>query len=541
MLNQTQKEWLKIASEVFEVAGCAPLYLVGGFVRDLLLARPSDDVDLAVPTQPAQLIAVSQQFAQTVNRVKNGWRATFLTLDPENGVTRVVFQKAPQAVTTEATAEDLLYFDFAAFGTATRVEEDLARRDFTINALAIELKGFLANPDQNLESMVLDVSGGLADLHNKVVRAVSEQNLIDDPLRMLRGVRLKAQLSNAQQAWHLETQTLAYFTKHASLITQPAPERTREELNKLLMAADTERNLRLLDTTGILTKLIPELEEGRTCTQGSAHYYTVLDHSLATVDRTEWLTTTSANFFGLGQASMQEAARPETLIRDWPEILADLEADGKAKLLILCWAALLHDIAKPRTKQTDASGKLSFYEHNRIGAEMSRAILQHLRFSNTQVEQISSMVQHHLRIGQLGENVRPPDFSSITDRAVFRFLRDTEPVQAGMLVLSLADHAAVDGPRLTQPRNSQGWVRHLYLTDFFARKCWGAEPERVIGKPRLLDGKLLMRELKLAPGPKVGYLLRQLEEAQAASEISTTAEALALAAQLLAQPQTDIN
>lgn len=530
MLNPEQLQWLEIAQRSFEAAECAPLFLVGGFVRDELLNRTVSDVDLALSGTPDQVIAVSKRFAQTFNSLKNSWRATSLTLDEANGIERVVFQ--PRS-SSENPVNALFYFDFAAMGENVGIETDLARRDFTINALAVPLQKYLANQGRISESDVLDISGGLNDLRQSLIRAVSEANLIDDPLRLLRGVRQKAQLSTKERRWQIEAYTLDLFRKHSALIVRPAAERVHEELNKILMALDSERNLRLLDDVNILTRLIPELEEGRGCIQMPGHYYDVFDHTLVSVDRGEWLTTPPDRYFGLGQEIMCEAARPETVIAEWPQVMSSLEADHEAQMLTLRWATFLHDVGKPRTKTIDSTEHIHFYEHNRVGAEMTQTILRRLRYSNTMVEQTALMVQNHLRIGQLGETFDPQTQTGISDRATFRFLRDTDPVQAGMFLLSLADHAAVDGPRMTNPRQLYGWWRHLVITDFFARKCFGPEPERVVGKPKLLDGRTLMQELQLPPGPKLGYLLRQIEEAQGAGEISTTVEALELAKTLL--------
>lgn len=530
MLNAEQLEWLEIAKQTFEAAQCTPLYLVGGFVRDELLNRPVSDVDLAVPANPDRVLAVTKHFAQAFNHLRNNWRATSLTLDEANGIERVVFQ--PRAI-SENSANSLFYFDFAAMHENVSIEKDLARRDFTINALAVPLQSYLANQGRVSENEVLDISDGLQDLRQSLIRAVSEANLVDDPLRLLRGVRQKAQLSTKTRRWEIEPHTLDLFRQHSGLITRPAAERTHDELNKILMSLDVERNLRLLDNVNILTRLIPELEEGRGCIQMPGHYYDVFDHTLVSVDRAEWLTTPPDQYFGLGQEIMREAARPENVIIEWPQVMAALEADHAAQMLTLRWATLLHDVGKPRTKTTDSTGHIHFYEHNRVGAEITQTVLRRLRYSNTIVQQAALMVQNHLRIGQLGETFDPQSQSGISDRATFRFLRDTDPVQAGMFVLSLSDHAAVDGPRMTNPRSLYGWWRHLVLTDFFARKCFGPEPERVVGKPKLLDGRTLMQELNLPPGPKVGYVLRQIEEAQGAGEISTRAEALELAKTLL--------
>ena len=427
-MDSKQKSWLRLAAQTFEAGGCAPLYLVGGYVRDTLLGRASDDIDLAAPGTAGEVIAASRRFAELVNRVQNEWRASFLTLDPENGVARVVFQQN----------EQLLYFDFAAFGQAINIEADLARRDFTVNALAVPLTAFLANDGTIQNQDVVDISGGLNDLQNSIVRAISAQNLLDDPLRLLRGVRLKAQLSSAERGWQIEPQTLALFTQYAYLITRPAPERTREELNKLLLAADGERNLRLLDETGLLTHLLPEFEAARGCVQMPGHYFDVFNHTLTSVDRIEWLTTPLANFFGLGREIVSQLDQPIAIVQFWPQIIADLTPpQTPTKLLVLRWATLLHDIGKPPTKQIDANGEIHFYEHNRVGAEMARNILQRLRFGNLQVEQVGLMVQNHLRIGQLGEKFSPQDYSGITDKATFQFLRDTAPVQSEMFLFAL--------------------------------------------------------------------------------------------------------
>jgi putative nucleotidyltransferase with HDIG domain len=514
-LTEPQKIALQLAAETF---GDGKLWLVGGWVRDALLERAADDIDLAVEGSPSQVLSLSRQFSNTVQAHLPGWKVSYFPLDTDNGVARIIF----------FGPDSHFYADFAAL-QQNSLETDLRRRDFTINALAIPLDSYLENGSL---AEPVDFVGGLADLKANLLRPVSEANLISDPLRMLRGARQRAQLTaHSGQEWQLAPGTVEMFRRNASLIKQPAGERVQVEFNKLFLAGGLEPGLRLLDKCGLLSPLLPELDEGRECVQMPAHYYDVFNHSLVTVDRMEWLVF--PDYRGESVDAMALAQRPEEIVTHWPEVVQALFEHHGERFIGLVWGAILHDVGKPRTRTVDVQGKIHFYTHPKIGAEMARAILERLHYSRHTIENVAKMVEHHLRLGQLGEHYDPISQGGVTRRAIYKFLRDTEPVQLEMMPLSLADHAAVVGPWIAQARQLRSWERHLWLTDKVSRTLLGTDEEKLVGKPKLLDGRTLMETLSLSPGPVLGKLLREVEEAQAVGEIDNLTEALELARTLL--------
>lgn len=287
----------------------------------------------------------------------------------------------------------------------------------------------------------------------------------------------------------------------------------------------------MLDSCGLLSLLIPELDEGKGNIQMNAHYYDVWNHSLVTVDRVEWLVR--PNYRGQSLDEMILAERPENYISHWQEIITKLYAHEQERLLWLLWGALLHDVGKPRARSVDSEGEIHFYHHAQVGAQMARAILERFHFSRQMIEGIATLVDNHMRIGMLKANYDVKSGSGVSNRAIFRFLKDTDPVQIEMMPLSLADHAAVVGPWIAQARQLKSWEHHLHFIDRLSLKYLGSVEEKLIGKPRLLDGHALMQELKLEPGPQLGKILREIEESQAVGEISSTEEALELARRLL--------
>jgi poly(A) polymerase len=193
---------------------------------------------------------------------------------------------------------------------------------------------------------------------------------------------------------------------------------------------------------------------------------------------------------------------------------------SRAALLKL--GGLLHDVGKPATRSTDETGRMRFFGHQHVGADIAAAALRRLRFSSREVAMVRAMVAAHLRPVQMAQQGPP------TRRAIYRFFRDTGEAGIETLFLSLADHLATVGPRL----NEAGWRRHVALTSYILEKR--LREADVVAPPKLLKGEEVMAALGLPPGPLVGQLLEAVREAQAAGEISTREEALALARRLAA-------
>jgi poly(A) polymerase/tRNA nucleotidyltransferase (CCA-adding enzyme) len=204
------------------------------------------------------------------------------------------------------------------------------------------------------------------------------------------------------------------------------------------------------------------------------------------------------------------------------EHLADPPGSGGSRVALLKLATLLHDNAKPQTKQIKPEGGISFYGHQDIGAEIAQAVGQRLRLSRQEVAYVALVVREHMRPGQLRNT------PGVTPRAIARFLRDTGAAGPDLLLHNLADHMATRGPLI----DPDDWRHHLTWTGELLDTCWGQPPER--SRP-LVSGHDLMQHLGIAPGKLVGTLLEEIQTAQAAGEINTPDEALALARRMISE------
>lgn len=477
-------------------AQALPVWLVGGAARDLARGALPADLDLAVPTDGVRL---AREWADLLG-------GAFVLLDAERGVGRVVLPPA--------SAQPALTIDVVQL-RAAKLEADLCLRDFTINALALPLARVLA-PLPLTPADFIDPCGGLADLAARTLRLCYPASLSDDPLRMLRAFRLAAWLEL----------DIAESTQHAIQMTAPqistvAAERVRDELLRLLEYPACAPHLIAMDQLGLLTHIFPELEPSRHCEQPIIHFLPVLAHTLEAVVSLEWLLA------GLTEPPLSLPQLP-VAVQHYPdlprhfELAAQLQqhfaapVQGVARMALVKLAVLLHDNAKPQTKQPKPGGGVTFYGHQGIGAEVAAQIARRLKLSRSATALVVGIVREHMRPGQLR------DAESVSARAYARFYRDVGEATPDILLHALADHMAVRGPMLSPP----DWAYHMAWTNTRLREYLLPPPERT--QP-IITGRILMRELGLAQGVLIGELIRELHEAQAVGEISTTAEALALA------------
>ncbi len=464
------------------IATAAPdAWLVGGALRDLLDGREPSDIDVIVPGDP-------QTAAETLRDALGGHA---FVMDTERGQHRVVLEDGSGVSTIDIGP---LQGDVAA---------NLLQRDFTVNAMAapIESDGSLGE--------IIDPAGGLRDLEAHTLHMVSETALLDDPLRLLRAARLAIELDYA-----IEEATAETVRSLASTITTAAGERQRDEIVRIFATPHAAEGVRLLDRLGLLSALLPELDEARGVEQpGKHHYYDVFEHSVETLAALNALL------------SPEEPAEPRALgMRrafdgvmegyPWREYL-DARQRATPRLVLLKLAGLLHDVAKPETKTAEASGRIRFYGHPEIGARKAEAICRRLRFGNNETHFVALLVEEHLRPTQLSSGDLP------SHRAVYRFFRDLGDAAPACLLLMLADGSAAAGPRLTMGR----WIAHVTYVKYLLDRH--EEQSRVTAtQPRLVTGADLMAELGLQEGPIVGRLLRALDEAIGAGEIASREEAL---------------
>ncbi|MBI3914539.1 MAG: CCA tRNA nucleotidyltransferase [Chloroflexi bacterium] len=468
----------------------AEAYLVGGFVRDQLLARaPARDIDVAIPDDA---VVLARAFANTHD-------AAFYLMDAEHGVARVLFDEE--------------YVDFADL--RGDLQTDLATRDFTVNAMARRCDLLTASAEQlHLQLRdprdLIDPFRGQDDLRARKIRAVSDGVFQKDPVRLLRAIRQAGELEFALES---ETETLIY--RDAALLARAVAERAREEWLKCLALPNMAAFLQRLDRTGLLAAYLPEIIALKGVTQSPPHEFDVYEHTLRVVAELENLQAGGYTSVATGEFVWQLNAH-----------FSESVLSGHTRATLLRFAALLHDVGKPATREIGENGKIHFYRHEMRGAEIVAQILRRMRFSNVELEMITDIVRHHLRPLWLAEE------PTLSNRAAYRYFRATNVVGVDVCALSLADQrgkrSVIDAPADAQVR-----VTIHRLLDRYYHAA-----ETVVAPPRLIDGKALIEELKIAPGRRVGELLEAIREAQAAGEVNTREEALALARNVLATEDT---
>jgi tRNA nucleotidyltransferase (CCA-adding enzyme) len=416
------RELLEFAKPLLQ-AGKA-CYLVGGAVRDYLLGRQVNDFDAASDALP-------EEVARLYKRV--------IPTGIKHGTVTVLFKGLEIEVTTfrtESGYADGRHPDEVRFSPS--IEEDLSRRDFTINAMAFDLEA----------RSLLDPHRGRADLEARLVRAVGDplERFREDGLRPLRAIRFAAQLG-----FEIEPATLAAIGPSIERFRLVSPERVREELQKMLLARIPSQALRLLETTGLLAEILPELSACRGVEQRGMHVYDVLDHLYASVD----------------------AAPPR---------------------LVLRLAALLHDIGKPAAKEERPGADPTFYRHEELSAKAAEALLKRLRFPNALVDEVVHLIRCHM-------------FSydeSWSDAAVRRFIaRVGEAHLEALFALRLADGAGILG-RPIDPRSLEP-LRERIQAVLEAGQALGLADLAVKGGD--------LAQLGVRPGPAMGALLKELLEA----------------------------
>jgi poly(A) polymerase len=458
-------------------------YVVGGLVRDLLSGRATADIDLAVA---AEAVKTGRELAGLMG-------GKFVLLDESHDIARIALSaKSGQA------GKEQWYIDLS--GLKGGIESDLDRRDFSIDAMAIKLKTLIGNP---ASFEIIDRCGGQSDLKDRVIRALSEKVFESDPARILRAVRLAAELG-----FEILPETKAAILRDHLLVSEVAGERVREELLRILASHEAGRFMRLLDELMILTALIPELEPSRGFEQPAEHHWDVLEHSLKTVRSVDFLLR-QGQWEYTSPGVLQEVPWSEDLALHFAEEVNS----GSRRSSLLKLAALLHDISKPETKIL-AGERIRFFGHPEQGAEITAGILERLRFSHREIGLVEMMVRQHMRPTQMSHEGMP------TRRAIYRFFRDTGSAGIDILFLSLADHLAARGPELDAGQWSwhTGQVKCI-LEGYF-------QQPKLIRPVKLLDGHDLINLYGLKPGPEIREILEAVRESQAAGEIFSREEAL---------------
>jgi len=442
------------------------IYLVGGCIRDSIETAALAAKGSAAKTGPFDFdFAIKANALDFARSIADQLEGHYVVLDPQFDIARVVLDSGN-------------YLDFAGYKGS--MSEDLMRRDLTINALAL---------DGSERDQVIDLVGGLEDLESNTIRAVSQEVLQDDPLRLLRVYRFAV----AREAL-IESQTRDFVKNNMALLSGVAPERINYEFFTLMDKPSAGRYIHEMGEIGLLEAIYPELKDCRRVTANSYHHLALFDHSLETVPQLE--------------------AKLPTLPAYFMESVSQSMSYGVTRLAATKVASLLHDIGKPDTWEVQPDGRHSFIGHDKLGAEMIRPLAQRSKWPRSLAKLVEKLVLWHLRPGQLFHTGEP------TVKALNRFYRNVGEDFAELMLLAFADFGSTRGPGLTGDKREALHQSLHSLVDGYP-----AYLESIANIPKLLGGADVMRLLDIGPGPIVGEILNALSEAQEFKEVTNTAQA----------------
>ncbi len=456
------------------LASSMEVYVAGGAVRDWLLHRESMDLDLVVSDRAIDL---ARDFARDIG-------GTFVLLDEREEIARVISHGS--------------IVDFTCYRNgAHTIEEDLYHRDFSINAMALPLSvaalvidSAMAIPTQD----IIDPIGGLADLENQTIRAISLENLVSDPLRLLRAFRFRSQLD-----FEIEQQTQTHIQGLSDMIVSVASERIEHELRLIMESERASRTLREMFQSGLLQPILPEIIPMDGMAQPGFHHLDCLSHSFAALEAIEVIIADPCQKFPL--------CRPiETWIRENLDRVPELK-----------WASFLHDIGKPSCRRRKKD-RLTFYRHDHVGSAMTLEIGERMRWPKKKTMFVARLVRLHMRPFHLLKDFR---HGGPSKRAMRRLLKETGPDYPALFLLAMADSMAGCGP--LKPPDLDTVLAGLWekIHAFYQELLRPIER-----RPRLLTGHDIQRIFGLSPGPIIGEAIDALEEAQVEGIVDTQKEAI---------------
>ena len=423
----------------FAAAG-EELAVVGGPVRDALLGGPPPaDLDFATSARPDRVLELVRPWADAV--WETGIAYGTVGLRKGEHVCEITTYRA-EAYEVESRKPEVRYGD--------SLEDDLLRRDFTVNAMAIALPA----------RTFVDPYGGLRDLAAGVLTTPGDPraSFTDDPLRMMRAARFASQLG-----FEVAAPTHAAIKGMTGRLAIVSAERVRDELTKLMIRAQPRRGLLIMVDTGLAELVLPELPRLRLEIDEHHRHKDVYEHTLTVVEQA-----------------------------------IDLErADGWPPDFVLRFAALMHDVGKPKTRRFEAGGGVSFHHHEVVGAHLTRARMQTLRFPKDVTDDVATLVELHLRFHGYADD-------EWTDSAVRRYVRDAGDLLPRLHKLTRADSTTRNQRKAERLRKAYDALE--------ARIASLREREELDAIRPDLDGNAIMEILGVPPGPVVGKAYKYLLE-----------------------------
>ncbi len=436
-------------------------YLVGGCVRDLILRREPKDWDVTTNARPEEIIGL---FEKTV--YENTFGTVMVIQEDVSQETLRQIEVTPYR--TEAEYSDFRHPDEVKF--SDKLEDDLKRRDFTINAMSFR------------KGQITDIFGGLKDLENKILRTVGDpdERFTEDALRILRAVRFAMQLD-----FSIAHETTESILKNSLLIKKISAERIRDEFEKIILSKNPSAGIVMLQKFNLLKNIIPELEEGINCEQSGEHIYDVWNHLLHALQHAadkNWPLEIrlAALFHDIGKPRSRRLAETnEGVLRRSPHILEGQDQSPLSRRLL-------------RTPSLVSKKKFTFYGHEVVSARMTKKILEKLKFPKKESELIEKLVYAHMFFS---------DTEKITLSAVRRIIMKVGKENIWTL-MNVRECDRVGMKKKEAPYR---------LRKYFAM-IEEALHDPISVSQLKLNGNDLINELKITPGPRMGWILNALLE-----------------------------
>lgn len=449
----------ELIKKISDFAGETQILLVGGVIRDFCLGKNNFDKDIIVVNKDAK--EFSLKLAEYLD-------ATYIPLDEENKIYRLVLKDKMNFIDITNPIED-------------SIEKDLARRDLRMNAIAFDLK----------DNKFIDLFDGFKDLENSEINVISEENLVDDPLRLLRIFRFQA-----TTGFEVNENSKNLAKKHLKLINNPAKERVHYELMKLFDGDYTVKALKNLDDCGLLCELLPIFEDVKKVPPNTHHHLPLIGHSMETVRQIE-------NFYKIANKEVKSH-------------LDSVDFGGFRRLAHLKLAGFMHDIGKFScwTIEED-TGRHRFIKHEYIGAEMCPKILRGLKFSKKQIEYISDMVKYHIYPSHVIST------EGLSEKVKLRYIRKMNPNVIDNIFLAMSDRLSARGEAVTDEMVKNNITGLQELLGYYIKIKETLKP-----LPKLLSGEEVMELTGMKPSKELGILLDALHEEQFEGNINTKEEAI---------------